>query len=81
MAFSNNIANVYASDQSNQIVLQTGLSALKFHTGSTSKPWIGIKYTKKVHGTLRDFAVVAPMTSITDAGLTGPAYDAQGDSS
>ena len=79
LAFTNNIANVYASDQSNKIVLQTGSSALKFHAGSTSKPWIGVKYQAKVDGTLQDFAVVAPMTSITDAGLTGPTYDAQGD--
>ena len=62
LAFTNNIANVYASDQSNKIVLQTGSSALKFHAGNTSKPWIGIKYQAKVDGTLQDFAVVAPMT-------------------
>eukprot|EP01044_Picomonas_judraskeda_P004161 COSAG03_NODE_360_length_8585_cov_69.712350_5_plen_96_part_00 len=50
LALSNNIANVYTGDRSNQIVLQTGSSALKFHAGSTSKPWIGIKY----HRTWRD---------------------------
>ena len=50
LAFTNNIANVYASDQSNKIVLQTGSSALKFHAGSTSKPWIGIKYHANERG-------------------------------
>ena len=78
LAFSNNIANVYASDQSNKIVLQTGSSALKFHAGSTYKPWIGIKYQVKVNGTLEDFAIVAPMTDSTDTGFEGPTYDVSG---
>ena len=47
LAFTNNIANVYTSDQSNKIVLQTGSSALKFHAGNTSKPWIGVKHADR----------------------------------
>ena len=35
IAFTNSIANVNASDGSNQITLRTGSSALKFNAGST----------------------------------------------
>ena len=58
MAFSNNIANVNATDGSNQITLSTGSSACKFHQGTTYKPWIGVKYKRKVGSTLEDFRLI-----------------------
>ena len=60
MAFSNNIANVNATDGSNQITLSTGSSACKFHQGTTYKPWIGVKYKRKVGSTFEDFRLIAP---------------------
>ena len=73
IAFTNSIANVNASDGSNQITLRTGSSALKFNAGSTKKPWIGIKYKRSVNGTMQDFAMVCPVTDIDDIGFV-PAY-------
>ena len=77
MAFSNNIANVNVADGSNQITLSTGSSACKFHQGTTHKPWIGIKYKRKVGSTLEDFQLIAPLTVAGDNKLS--VHGADGD--
>eukprot|EP01046_Picozoa_sp_COSAG06_P053464 COSAG06_NODE_9253_length_1946_cov_1.890954_3_plen_245_part_00 len=75
IAFSNTIANVSASDESNLMVLRTGSTALKFQSGGTKKPWLGIKYKASVNGTMEDFALAVPLTAINDNGFLGPTYD------
>ena len=77
MAFSNNIANVNATDGSNQITLSTGSSACKSHQGTTYKPWIGIKYKRKVGSTFEDFRLIAPLTIASDNKLS--VHGASGD--
>ena len=51
IAFSNTIANVSATDESNLMVLRTGSTALKFQSGGTKKPWLGIIRVSHIVGT------------------------------